>query len=244
MVDVSGVIEELLSICKDMIIPMKGDGHDDLKYMCQAFFLRQIDHMQSLVLLKESCDAQLISRSMFEGALYLMYASKDAQVATRWRKYCIVLDKQKIDFSDKRGLPVPPEIRAYIDSQLPDCDRLFKREDGSYAATWRDDESIYSIVKKVGFERLYDEYYYPMSDYHHWGTESVGKRFALKDGKVYLTKDVETDRASAIRLAISCLLSTADFANVLFECGMSARLEQMKAQLQNVFKTGVYTIPI
>lgn len=238
--------EELLAICEGMVSEMKEGVVDDLEYMCQVFFLRQIQHMGSILKLKGECDSQLISRSMFEGALYLMYAKKDRRVARRWRLYCVVVDKQRMDEADLRGVFTPLDVREMVEGLLPECDELFKGADGEYAQTWREGESIHSIVKKVGFERLYDEYYYPMSDYHHWGTVSVGKRYAISDGRLRVVDSsvTDSDRVSALLLAISCLLSSADLANFLLRCSAKDILGEFKSSLFQIPSLVVNTIPV
>ncbi|CAI8975659.1 putative HEPN_AbiU2 domain-containing protein [Pseudomonas sp. IT-P100] len=237
LADLESKCQELLLICSRMVAEVKGGEFDDLRYMCHAFFLRQIQHMKSILLLKGECDSQLVSRSMFEGALYLMYAGKECQIARRWRLYCIVVDKQKMDEAELNGISVPSDIKRIINENIVECDELFKCEDGQYINNWREGESIYSIVKKVGFEKLYDQYYFPMSDYHHWGTVSVGKRYAIIEGGLRQVDSsvTESDRISSLLLALSCLLSTADFAESLFSCNERVAL--------NKFKFGLSSIP-
>ncbi|MCE8025494.1 DUF5677 domain-containing protein [Billgrantia aerodenitrificans] len=210
------LLKKLNNIAKEMeaagqeIYPkLEGDMRDDFHFMCKLFSKRQLSHLRSLVVLEGSDDAILIARSMLEGSLYLSYSFKNSEMCRRWRLYCVVVDIQRFEKSDEA---VPQDVRNQLEFFKPVVDGLFKKENGEYHRNWHGGKSIKEISRLVDeqYIYLYETYYSPMSEYHHWGTAAFGKRYRLEGNEVIETnaEEAKLERANALCMALSSIFST------------------------------------
>lgn len=210
---------------------------NDLQYMCKSFSKRQLEQLRSLVLLEGHDDAILIARSMFEGALYLSYSFKDREMCRRWRLFCCVIDIQRIEGSDEA---VPEEVKNKLESLKPEVDRLFKKENGEYQRNWYGDKSIKKIARLVDeqYLYLYETYYSPMSEYHHWATAAFGKRYRLEDNEIVKTNtdQVKLERANALCMALSSIFSTLKLSSNILggDSGCLERVDILASKLRNL----------
>ncbi|TVL10542.1 hypothetical protein AYI82_05845 [Shewanella algae] len=203
------IAKEMEAIGQEIYSEFNGDMSDDLQYMCKSFSKRQLAQLRSLVLLEGNDDVILIARSMFEGSLYLSYSFKNKEMCRRWRLFCCVVDIQRIESSDE---VVPEGVKKQLESLKPDIDRLFKKENGEYHRNWYGNKSIKKIAFLVDdqYLRLYETYYSPMSEYHHWATAAFGKRYRLEGSEIVETntEEVKLERANAMCMALSSIFST------------------------------------
>ena len=71
--------------------------NSDFKEMYLHFLSKQITHMDSILLLKDSRDSLLIARSMLEGLVLLMWtAGESKERAKLWKSYAYVVDYKTI----------------------------------------------------------------------------------------------------------------------------------------------------
>lgn len=212
------IAKEMDAIGQEIYSGLKGDMENDLQFMCKLFSKRQLSQLRSLVLLEGRDDTILIARSMFEGALYLSYATKDEAMSRRWRLFSCVTDIQRIDSS---GDPVPEDLRMLLENLKPEVDKLFKKEDGEYHRNWHGDKSINKISKLVDnqYQYLYQTYYSPMSEYHHWATAAFGKRYKLDDNRIITIDNdqVKMELADALCMALSSIFSTLKIASKILD---------------------------
>jgi hypothetical protein len=229
---------KLICLSEYICSKLKGDLDNDLLFMCRVFAERQISQMKSILLLADRDDAILISRSMFEGALYLAYSIKNKEMARRWRLFSIIIDKRRADESVLSGENVPEKVKSIIAELLPECNKYFLKKNGTYCDTWKGNKKIRSIAEEIDvkFVELYDNHYSPMSDYHHWGTASLGKRYSITrdDISVCDTDEVKVERDGALLMALSCLLSTIKVACELFKIGEIDRISEMEKCLGEI----------
>jgi len=203
--------------------------HNDLDYMCKVFLERQLSQIESLIILKNKNDSILIARSMFEGALYLAYSVKIPEMCHRWRFYGYVIDIKRMNQYKSEGKDIPIEIENEINKNKEEVDRLFKKDDGSYTYSWYGNKSIRKIAKEVDneFLRLYDTYYSPMSEYHHWGVASLVRRYTIVNDYEVKENDndeIKLERANAILMAFSSLYSTMSISVNINQCPESIKL--------------------
>lgn len=138
-----------------------------LKMMIYLFLERVNYQNKSFFHLSGFSDSILISRSMFEGALFLAYSAKnvDKEIAYRWKLSLYV------DFvNDMSREDFPLELRNEIDDVKSDLDKFFLSKDKkSYHNKWLD-KNIFDVAKDLDdvCQTMYREYYQPMAKYHHW----------------------------------------------------------------------------
>jgi len=223
-----------MTICGNL----KGDMRNDLLFMCKSFSERQLSQIKSLNLIADQDDAILIARSMFEGALYLCYSIKHKDMSKRWRLFSIVIDKQRMDDAELNGEHVPDKVKKTINELLPEVDRLFKDKKGKYAKCWYGKKSIKEIAKNVGdeFIYLYETYYSPMSEYHHWGTASFGKRYSIEDDSIVKidSDEVNLERVNAMCMALSSMLSTLKISSEFFKTKDIAEIGNLASRFRNI----------
>ncbi|MCS0333507.1 DUF5677 domain-containing protein [Vibrio diabolicus] len=223
------IAKEVETVGQEIYSGFNGDMRNDLHYMCKSFSKRQLAQLRSLVLLEGSDDAILIARSMFEGSLYLSYSFRDREMCRRWRLFCCVVDLQRIESSDE---VVPEDVQKQIDALKPEVDRLFKRDNGEYHMYWYGNKSIKKIARLVDeqYLYLYETYYSPMSEYHHWATAAFGKRYRLEGNEIVETNSnqVKLERANALCMALSSIFSTLRLSSEVLG-GNSDILEKVNA---------------
>lgn len=141
-------------------------------FMAYLFTERQICHTESFSLLNAKSDKILISRTMFEGALFLAYAIKTKnteELAKRWKLHFFV---EHLECSDQEGFPV--DLKRLIDENIIDIDRFFKKNNGCYSNKWQT-KNIHDIALSLDAvcKSMYVNYYKPMAEYHHWSALSI-----------------------------------------------------------------------
>jgi hypothetical protein len=141
-------------------------------FMGYLFTERQIRHTESFSLLITTSDKILISRTMFEGALFLAYAIKTKntkELAKRWKLHFFV---EYVEHSNEKGFPA--DLKKQIEENITDIDRFFKNSKGRYSNKWQT-ENIHDIALSLDVvcKSMYVNYYKPMAEYHHWSALSI-----------------------------------------------------------------------
>lgn len=151
--------------------------------MAYLFTERQIRHAESFSLLKSQSDKLLVSRTMFEGALFLAYAikMKGSEIADKWKLHFYV---QWIENANDKNFP--PEMRRQIENNRNDIDRFFRKETKGqvvYSNKWIS-TNIHDIALCLDdvCKSMYDNYYRPMAEYHHWSSLSLFEYSHVNDG--------------------------------------------------------------
>ena len=208
--------------------------------MCKVFLERQLSQIESLIKLDNKDDIILIARSMFEGALYLAYSVKKPEMCKRWRLYTFVIDIERMKKYKIEGKDIPSEIEKKINENKEEVDRLFMLDNGSYAFTWHGKKSIRKIASEINdeFLRLYDTYYSPMSEYHHWGVASLVRRYKILN-KYEIEEnnndEIKLEKVKAIMMALSSLFSTMSISVQINQCPNSIKLiRKLKGKLKSL----------
>lgn len=226
----------------------KGDMHNENLLMCKHFSERQASHIKSLNLLADQDDVILIARSMFEGALYLFHSIRN-NTCKNWLLFSVILDKQTMDRAEQMGTPIPDEEKDFIKKMLPEAETIFKiPKKSGYYKTWLCGKTIKDIATNVGdsFSGFYTSHYEPMSDFHHWGTASFGKRYKIYEKSITKIESPQAQRelAGSICMALSSLLSTLEISCKIFETNIPTKLEDLKLRLKKLPNLSTHQIEI
>ena len=225
---------ELESVGQEFFSDLDGNMENDLHFMCKSFSKRQLSQLKSLIRLKEQDDVILIARSMFEGALYLSYCIKHPEMSRRWRLFSFVLDIQRIE----NGESAPNEVKELIKQFTPEVNQLFKKKNGSYERSWYGNKSIKQVARDTAedFVQLYEKYYSPMSEYHHWATASFGKRYKLELNSLIEinSNQVKLERANSICMALSSIFSTLKVSCELLDSKNIGKIKSIEKKLREL----------
>src|SRR5450759_3581362 len=98
---------------------------DHFAFMAVAFLSRQRGHAESLLLLDDHCDTQLVARSMVEGMCQLLWAQHDPARALRLRLFAVVVDWRTMCEREADGEAVPESTRSSIEARLAQDGKQF-----------------------------------------------------------------------------------------------------------------------
>ncbi|EPF7603064.1 DUF5677 domain-containing protein [Vibrio vulnificus] len=169
------ILDDMIKLNEKILLNNKLDKEQlgmlkPIDMMTYLFFERMNNHNRSFIKLADENDNILISRSMFEGALFLAYATKntDKKIAYRWKLSLYIQFMDEFEHPD-----FPPEFKVEIDAVKTDLDNFFKRN-GKYHNKWLD-KNIHDIAQDLddSCKNMYKNYYKPMANFHHWDYEST-----------------------------------------------------------------------
>ncbi len=244
-------MEERVKKIKDVCVKVKNVGlkinenfnpdlNPDINYMCKVFLERQLSQMASLIKLENYDDLILIARSMFEGGLYLVYSKKYPEMCHKWRMYGYVIDIKRIEKIGDTSTDIPEEVRKNIEDNIDEIDNLFKKSNGKYHHSWHAPKTIRMIAKELDSEHnvltLYDKYYSPMSEYHHWGLASLVRRYKIiSTDKIDVldTDELKLERLNAMHMAISSLYITLSLS---VQINQDAESKKLIRDLENFMR--------
>lgn len=192
------------------------DMHNDIFYISKLFSIRQFKQLHAMFKLEDNENHILISRSMFEGAVYLSSFLKDNNLASNWRNYAYVVDKIRMDSSCDKN-EIPENVKRILLSKQEVIDS-FKDKNGKFYPSWIKGKSIKNLSEIAGLGEFYKKYYSPMSEFHHWGTKSFGIRYGCLNSDVeeLTSAEIKLESLNAWCMSISSILSVlsilADYA--------------------------------
>jgi len=216
---------------------------DHWRFMCGSFVARQIFHAESLVALvdqKQSADASLISRTMMEGAMHLLYTSHDPQErALDWRMYVIVEDFRYMKRQEEDGNVIDPEEKAYLLKRLPECDRLLRSKeaakkaygqpmaDDPYRRHWYNESTFEDVAKAVKGENLYP-LYQRNSKWGHWSSAGFGDVLCKENELSRFTPYNADLSAECLMVGFQALYHTLIVTDQAFSWGILEQLNNMR----------------
>lgn len=219
-----------------------GDMSIDCAYLCKITLLRLINHFKiCLNLAKNSnSDINLISRSMFEGGLYFFYLCHDQQKIREWRLYSCVETQKSITLAKQNNEEIPQDLLKMLEPYKVEMDNTFRKQNGKYHSSWKKGMSIKDMASKTPkFEKLYNDYYTFLSDYHHWGISSLAYHFQITtDGHNIVAIDSKPKFemiSKALDLANSSLYSILEASINIFhlEC-FTTKLSQIMEEFLKI----------
>lgn len=185
------------------------DMNNNMNYVTKIFIMRQFEQLTAMLKLKNNENHILISRSMFEGLVYLMCFRACESLLADWRNYSLVIDKMRADKTPSDE--IPDEVTRYLKQHKTKIES-FMKQDGSFYSKWSKKLSIKEMAKSADLLEFYDKYYSEMSDYHHWGTKSFGIRYKCLEKNVnrLFSAEIKLESFNAWCMAINSILITID----------------------------------
>ncbi len=226
-------IDELQKIGKKILaleLPFKQlelDMHINVNYVTKLFAMRQFDQLKAMFALFDNENHILISRSMFEGAVYIGCFCRDIELAKDWRNYSFVVDQMRIDNGDK----VPDEVVESLRNKKAEIDK-FKNKKGQFYLSWTKNKSVKDLSSIAGLEHFYNMYYSKMSDFHHWGTKSFGVRYDCSISNINRLNTAEVKLESLI----AWCMSISSIINVLFILSALAKDSELHNEVEKLRK--------
>lgn len=213
IIEFSKLIDSLQEVGREILglepkfLEIELDMSLDLNHMSKLFAIRLFQQLNAMFLLQDNENHILIARSMFEGGVYLVSCINDEQLASDWRNYSFIIDKQRFDSMDNKD-DVPESIIKALDNNK-NIINGFKTKNGKFHNSWKKDKTIRELSSIAKLEYFYNTYYSPMSDFHHWGTKSFGIRYeCLKfNVKPLNTAEIKSESLNAWCISISSILN-------------------------------------
>ena len=201
--DLQKIGKKILNL-KDRFEQLELDMNIHVNHAAKLFAMRQFDQLEAMLLLSDNENIILISRSMFEGAVYIGCFCVDDKLVEDWRNYSFVIDQIRVN----NGESAPKEILELLKNNECIIDG-FKRSNGKFHSSWTKGESVKKLSSKAKLEHFYEYYYSKMSDYHHWGTKSFGIRYKCLTHNIIRqdTAEIKLEGLEAWCMSISSILS-------------------------------------
>jgi len=235
--------EELLAFCQDKT-RYRLDDTDHLGFMSLCFLSKQNDHMSAILRLLPHPDIQLISRTMIEGVVQLLWCFKEPDQAFKWRGYAWINDWRVARDMINNGRDVDHEHAGRIEKFVIDNGDIFKinrfkgkplpENEDPFHKNWRCGKTLKTISKEVGGDELYANLYSPYSDWQHWGVASIGKMIERDGNGVIYLDSVNSMLCSSLAVAFQCLYQVMELNNSHHELGMGNDLEKLRNEYISV----------
>jgi len=211
---------------------------DDFGFMTILFLYKQMQHVESILLLVPRRDAGLIARTMIEGFYQLLWTSQAPEERAKlWRSFSIIHDWRLMQSRVRAGITID-EIDANKNEaglkEFGDLHRTKKPKPlDPYHKNWRGGVKLSDMADLVGRE-LYDGPYEELSDWEHWGVSGIGDSISRENDRISV--NLNSDRISGLSLlaAFQCLLQTLQIADVHFSLNLTDTLQTLSA---NFIKT-------
>ena len=214
---------------------------NDCAYLCKLSFLRQIDHMRAVIMLakERNSDVGLIVRSMFEGVLQFFHLAKDESLLREWRLYaCVVVARQTEEIIGN-SKEVPEDVQQALMPFQKEIDAKYRNKQGKFHISWKKGKSIKDLCKGTDkFDYLYDEYYKYLSDYHHWGHESLAIHYQIAESENDVVQRIGQEKmvfiSKSLNLALSCLFSMIEASVDIFQTGDEGLITEAREELKRL----------
>lgn len=222
--------------------------NSDFKEMYLHFLSKQITHMDSILLLKDSRDSLLIARSMLEGLVLLMWtAGESKERAKLWKSYAYVVDYKTIKRKGKENVDAA-KVKSTNDGFKNYKDLRFKiseefenieKTERNYKWVWHPC-SLRGLFKKVGGRLLYDVPYKYMSNWHHWNLAGLAEAFTRGENENIIFSPF-SEKAFKISLltAFQSLYEILKLGEKYFNFGLSEELKKVYESYVNFMKQSV-----
>lgn len=232
---------QLIKLSNEIVKEVECNDKDDLGRMAVYFSFKQINHMQSIVILVPNKDATLIARSMIEGLYQILWAAnKPNEIPKQWRAFAYISDLQLIEKRKNKGEKINQQeqqdiedgLRVYGDLFLKKKAKELKRQGKTlpsdpYHTDWRCSVQIKEIVESVQAEDL-QEIYASFSDWHHWGPGGFSGTISGQRNKQHYSSNSPSDSATAITVGFLCLIQTVELLNNHLELGKNSEIQMIK----------------
>ena len=232
--------EKLLALSKKLLKNVQYSEEDHFAFMVLCFLSKQIDHMESILILRERRDVELIARSMLEGMCQLLWAARAPNsCAKQWRSFALVHDWRVLQARITAGESVEATKRADIEQRIHQYEGLFlthkarlardrggKLPDDPYYINWTGHDAKY-IFDSVGEEISYQNLYRYFSEWIHWSPAGFGRVITRQQSHVGYSSGSPAASAAALATGFKCLWQTAKSFDEHLKLGMTPKLKEL-----------------
>jgi hypothetical protein len=226
----SGLVEwinKLLDLANEIMESTECSEDDHLGFMALCFLNRQIDHIQSIVMLVPNRDTSLIARSMMEGLCQILWAAqKPTELPLKWRTFAYIHDWRLQQVKIGLGELIDPNQEKSNEIGLRKYGQLFYTKDARsaisqkqqlpsdpYHKSWTCGTQVTQIFDCVSTNYLLKEIYSSFSDWHHWGTAGIAETLSWHENKLTFSSSSSSNSAMALTMGFLCLLQTIELTN-------------------------------
>jgi Family of unknown function (DUF5677) len=227
-----------------LAIPPKGFEYDEgnhFAFMCLMFLAKQKEHASSVLYLIDGehyRDAGLVVRSMCEGLVQLKWTALDLENRPlRWRAFAWICDWRTMNAKVAEGVAVKDEDREkiceaidrfgdlFLTKKALDCRRKGKPLPvDPYSKDWLGGRGYSSIFSEIKGQALRQGIYSPLSSWHHWTCEEMGRVILRDSNRVTWLPPSIREAARSLATAFQCLYEVVEVADIYLELGYSKQL--------------------
>lgn len=224
-------------------VPVRIPNRSHLKLMLASYAAKQIEHSSSLLKLECSMDTVLIARSMLEGLVQLLWATKRSRRRPlMWRAFVFVLDWRLLQEQRSQGLPIDPVIERHIRRGIRRYGKWFLTKEARralvagkllpkdpYTKNWYGEREK-DIFLDVGGTTLYEGAYAPFSEWHHWRPGAFGRLLSFDDSAATFTLRTSDPNQlfKALATGFQCLWQTMQLFNARCRLGIGNDLQRLR----------------
>ena len=221
----------------------KSDDH--LAFMGLCFLDKQIEHMESALILVKAGqyrDASLIVRSMIEGLGQILHLRPAPQVlAKQWQDFGCVTSWRKMNMLTKAGQPPGPETQKQIGAAARSVGQQFYTEKAKkclatnkplpadpYWKNWTN-KNYSQLLRDANGGKLVDFVYGPFSEWHHWSPEGFNTSLKWENANHinFLPPSIILG-AKTLACAFQCLFQQASLVDGYFHSRFDALLAAIR----------------
>lgn len=216
--------------------------NDHFGFMSACFVNKQIEHARSLGILVDSGqykDAEIISRVMLEGLIFILWARIDIDDrAFAWRSYSLVSDLDTMMKMKEKGEVVDQNQELELRNLLEqNANRFLTRKarldptayNNPYVRYWNVDKFGKKVELSQMAEELQDKslktLYDDLSQYSHWTPRGVGSSINKTKSGISMSFDSVYSAITACAVCIQSLGGTAKAASEHFGLGIHEDLD-------------------
>jgi hypothetical protein len=219
--------------------------------MCLTFGSRQFDHAVSVQLLEDHRDMGLITRTMLEGMVLLLWASKGKPIRPKqWMDFVRVHDWRLLNRHRREGVSVDDTEWKEVLDHLDRCGRQFYTHKSKecerkglplpidpFRNSWieplvvgnsENKRSWKKLFEEVGLLDLYSSFYSPLAAWFHWDASSALISIQVIDQGIAYSSVRPDDSFYAILACITGLHVVAQLLDQEMQLGLSVKLEEYR----------------
>lgn len=206
--------------------------NDRLDRLITYFMFKQLDHAHSVLKLDPSTDVALISRTMIDGVINLSWIMEEPDKRAKdWFDFSVMSDFTLLERKEKNGSTISTSDREEIKKNYDDY-KLSKK--GGPHPNFRCGKSLKNIADSDDKLKGYYESYGYMSDWAHWGVQSLTNAFREDGSGLSYHVDSHPYRVPALMCAFASLLDIAVITNEHFKLEQESSLEEAFSDLMKL----------
>ena len=224
-------------------LPVRIAPRSHLVFMLASFAVKQIEHSRSILKLESSMDTVLIARSMLEGLVQLLWATKRSRRRPlMWRAFAFVLDWRLLQEQRSQGITIDPVIERDTRRGIKRYGKWFLTKKASqalaigkplpkdpYAKNWYPERET-DIFQDVGGATLFEGPYASFSEWHHWRIGAFGRLLSFDESTATfsMTTSDPSQLAETLATGFQCLWQTIQLLNARCRLGIGNDLQRLR----------------